>query len=887
MHFFKLIVVFVLAFSLKVQATHIIGGEIGYTHITGNTYEITLTLYGDCAGNAFPTLPNAVPRIEIYKNGAPFHYIDLSLTGPGVEVTPVCPSEAGNTSCVNNMGILPGVMRFIFKGDIVLDGPAVKWSFLFNSSLGGNSGAGRTNAITNIASGTLMVLEATLNNTVAPNNSSVFTTIPTPFFCLNIPQEFNQGAVDPDGDQLTFSLVPGLHVDNSGTLTSVTYISPYSYTNPLATLPGSFNFNTTSGQMSFLPNLVQTSLVVNKVIEMRGGIEVGSCMREMNLVVLNNCNNQSPTASIPTTPAGGFDSNRIITICNATVNPQFVIQVTDPDLQNVDVTVNGLPATASYTIIGNGTPSPQVTINWNTPQPMVPGVYNFYINCQDDGCPLSSKQTFAYTVIQIQPIDPLLLSAQNESCVPGMDGSISVSASSLYGGLSYSMDGVLYQTDSAFLALQTGTYTVTVMDSKGCTLTSSTVVGTSPLPVLNTVTTPESCMPGQDGTILVIASSVNGPIISYTINGGAPQSTATFSGLISGNYTITATDNIGCKSSQTVVIDPAVVPVIDSLFVNDITCFGKSNGRLRALISPAGISTTSYLYPGSVSSNNGTFSNLEKGSYTVIVISDMGCSDTAYASIQEPPKFEITDIRITDATCDRDNGMLTIETNFPPPLIYTLRPATFINTSGIFTDIAPGVYTVIARDTNFCTVDSVVEIKAAPNVFQASIVHKNLDCNGIGYEGEAEVFASGGVEPYQYAWTTNPSSTAKRISNLYYGWYVVQVTDASGCSLRKEVYIEPGDCCEKVYAPNAFTPNGDGQNDVWKLITSSGLTIQQFAVYNRWGEKVWSGSDQRNAWNGTFNGQPVPVGAYFYVLRYTCLSDGKSYLRKGDITVLY
>jgi gliding motility-associated-like protein len=880
--------------SLPALATHIIGGEIGYTHVSGFVYEITLSIYGDCAGAAFPSLPAALPRVEITKNGVPFSFIDLSLTAPGIEVTPVCPSEVNNTTCVNTSGTIPGIMRFIFKGTVVLDGPASNWSFIFNSQFGGSSGAGRSFAITNITNGSRMALEATLNNTSGPNNSSIFTTIPTPFFCLNLPQEFNQGAVDIDGDQLTFSLVPGLEVDNTGTIIgTVSYIAPYTFLNPLATVPGSFNFNTTNGQMSFTPNLLQTSLVVNKVVETRSGVVVGSCMREMNLVVLNNCTNQSPEASIPTSTIGTFDSSRTITICNANLNPVFVIEASDPDNQNVLVTVTGLPPLASYTVTANGTAHPIITIHWNIPQPTVPGTYSFYVNCADDGCPLTSKQTFAYTVNLVQPFTPLVFNISNETCTPGMDGAIEVITSSTFGGVIYSLNGGGYQGSANFNGLVAGTYTITVKDNQGCTFVTSTIVTSTILPTLSYFTESESCFPGNDGSIIINASSSNGSIIGYSINGSSLQGSNIFSNLSSGSYTISAKDIIGCEGKVIVNLNPSPFPQIDEIGATRISCFGEGDGMIKLKVSNAGTNYSFLLIPGSIINTTGIFQNLQKGNYTVIVSSDKQCKDTAYATIIEPDQFVITNIDIQKATCDRNNGALTVSTNYQqdssgqPILIYTLWPATFINTIGVFNDITPGNYTVSVRDSNFCIVDSPVYIGAQPNLMTSTIVHEDLKCNGWGTEGEAEVFVSGGVEPYSYLWTTDPPSSSQKISNLYYGWYFVDIIDATGCAMKDTVYIVPGPCCENVYIPNAFTPNGDGHNDEWKLVSSTGLSIDQFAVYNRWGDMIWHTRDQHDSWNGKRNGIDIEVGTYFYILRYQCLSDGKHYQRKGDVTILH
>lgn len=877
--------------SLQTSASHILGGEIGYTHLIGNDYEIYLIIYGDCSGSSYPNLFSSVPRVEIYKDGIANSFTDLQPYGTlGTEVTPVCPSQAANTTCVNTLGTIPGVAQFIFKNTVTLNGTSANWKFIFNGLLGGTgSGAGRSNAITNVVSGvTLMALEATLNNLNGPNNSAYFSTIPTPFFCINTQQEFNQGAIDPDGDQLYFSLVPGLVADNSGNIVgTVSYVSPYSFSNPLAVSAGSFSFNNYNGQMSFIPNQVQTSLVVNKVVEIRGGDTVGTAMREMNMIVLNNCVNQPPTASIPTSNVGSFDSTRTLTVCNSAPIFQFVIQASDPDpINNVTATVSGLPVGATASVSGNQTPNPVITINWTIPQPMVPGTYSFYVTCQDDGCPLTIKQTFAYTVILVQPISDITFSVSKESCVPGNDGSLTVNASSLSGGLSYSIDGTNFQSSNLFNGLQAGTYTVIVKDLIGCTRSADTSVNSSPLPVLNCLTQAETCLPGSDGSIVVNANSVNGAISSYSINGGINQVSNIFSNLSSGTYTVSALDATGCIGSTIIQLDPPVKPHIDTTKVNDISCFGKTDGSIQLGVSPV---STSYIYslqPSGVSNNTGIFKNLSKGTYTITVISDKLCADTSYCIILEPSKFTITNLTIEEATCDRDNARLEVQTNKPPVLIYKLWPATFINTSGIFSNIKPGFYTLNVRDSNFCDVDSAIYIGAKPNLFSTSITHQDLYCNGWGTEGAAEVIATGGVEPYTYLWSTDPPSTDSRINFLRYGWYFVDVTDATGCALKDTVYINPGTCCENIYLPNAFTPNGDGQNDEWKAITTAAMDIDLFAVYNRWGEQVWHTKNQRESWDGTRNGKLLETGAYFYILRYTCLTDGKKYSKKGDITIL-
>lgn len=803
-----LLSVVLLLQSFTSKASHIFGGELLYKHVSGYTYELTLTLYGDCSGNSYPNLFTASPKISVYNGNSAVTFLYLNLTGiPGLEVTPVCPAEINNTKC--NGGSLPGVAQFIFKGNVTLSGPSNDWRFLFDGILDQsnppNSYAGRSNAITNIAQGqntTIMALEATLNNSNGANTSANYTTIPTPFFCINIPQQYNQGALDIENDDLTFELTTALDGNNG----PVSYISPYSYTLPLGAAAGSFSFNNQTGQMTFQPNIIQNSLVVTKVTERRNGIIVGTSMREMTVVVLNNCNNQSPLGNIASTTLGSIASGNEIRVCSVDTTLQFTINASDPDNENINVTVSGLPPTASYTLIGNGTTSPTITINWTIPAGTPLGNTTFYITYQDDGCPLSSKQTIAYSVVVEQPI------------------------------------------------------TATV--------------------------TPEniSCASTSDGQIIVNATSTNGTT-TYSLNGGPFQSSNTFSGLTVGNYTVTIKDPMNCSIKEVTTIDTTVQPVLSLLNVSDMSCYGKKDGTISCVASSPGISNY-YIYPGGVVSTTGIFNNLGAAVYTIVLIDNKSCTDTITAIVNEPPPLYFGSVEIQNLTCNKANGKIFTSNPTFPNAVYILSPGLRTNSEGYFDNLASGMYSLTLKTAEECSIDTTVYVGIDPLTFSITTTQEDLKCYGKGNEGSAIVTANGGVPPYSYLWSTSPSQVSNIATNLYYGWYNVSVTDATGCELKDTIYINPGPCCETMFIPNAFTPNGDGNNDEWKITTSTGMDIDQFLIYNRWGQKIWSSIDQRRGWNGKhLNGDAEP-GTYFYLLRYKCLTDGKTYTKKGDFILM-
>ncbi|MBK8144986.1 MAG: gliding motility-associated C-terminal domain-containing protein [Bacteroidetes bacterium] len=99
--------------------------------------------------------------------------------------------------------------------------------------------------------------------------------------------------------------------------------------------------------------------------------------------------------------------------------------------------------------------------------------------------------------------------------------------------------------------------------------------------------------------------------------------------------------------------------------------------------------------------------------------------------------------------------------------------------------------------------------------------------------------------------------------------------------------VTNSDKCEcPLFVPNAFSPNGDLLNDEFRLINNRDISLQQFSVYNRWGQEVFSSENDKVGWEGNFKGVPCEVGTYYYVVRYTCLYSGKEYIIKGDVTLV-
>jgi len=116
--------------------------------------------------------------------------------------------------------------------------------------------------------------------------------------------------------------------------------------------------------------------------------------------------------------------------------------------------------------------------------------------------------------------------------------------------------------------------------------------------------------------------------------------------------------------------------------------------------------------------------------------------------------------------------------------------------------------------------------------------------------------------------------------------FVVVVSDGI-CTVSDSVTVKVFEfACDEpdIFVPNAFTPNGDGNNDVL-YVRGRYITALEFKVFDRWGEKVFETTDQAFGWDATFNGKPVDPAVFVYWLKVEC-EGGQTYFKKGNVTVI-
>ncbi|MBK7570585.1 MAG: PKD domain-containing protein [Bacteroidetes bacterium] len=365
-------------------------------------------------------------------------------------------------------------------------------------------------------------------------------------------------------------------------------------------------------------------------------------------------------------------------------------------------------------------------------------------------------------------------------CNGSASGSLTVNAGGGTGALSYSWSpsGGSGATASNLTA---GTYTVTVTDANGCTLTSSSTL-TDPSLLTNSISSLGSICGQSTGSATVVASGGTAPY-TYAWNPASTNS-ATITNLTSGQYSVTITDANNCTSTATVAVTDLPGPVATLSTQVDVNCNGGNNGSATVQVAGGSAPLTYSWSPSGGSAASA--SALSAGTYDVTVTDANGCTSTTQVTIVEPTLLNTSIATAADLSCNGANdGSISITaTGGTPTYSFAWTPAS-TNTSAI-TNLAAGSYSVLVTDLNGCT-STIAATIAEPSALIASTSPIDALCNG-GNTGSATANVSGGTAGYTYQWSPSGGSTANA-GNLAAGNYTVTITDANGCTTTSSATI--------------------------------------------------------------------------------------------------
>lgn len=236
------------------------------------------------------------------------------------------------------------------------------------------------------------------------------------------------------------------------------------------------------------------------------------------------------------------------------------------------------------------------------------------------------------------------------------------------------------------------------------------------------------------------------------------------------------------------------------------------------------------------------------------------------------------------ATC---NGMfrLRAQTLYAGSYDYAWAPAAALErpdsniTSGIITETTTFVLTTTDLTTG-CQAQETMTVIRNP-VPEVTIQPAEVT---IRAREQVRLQASGATS-YRWIpsrWLNNASTADPVAAPEMTASYTVIGTNEYGCSdtATATVHVD-----ERIFLPDAFSPNGDGRNDVFRINNFGYIGVQLFHIYNRWGQKIYETNDGAQGWDGNYNGRPADVGTYYYHIRLA-MRDGSVTVLKGPVILV-
>jgi hypothetical protein len=290
------------------------------------------------------------------------------------------------------------------------------------------------------------------------------------------------------------------------------------------------------------------------------------------------------------------------------------------------------------------------------------------------------------------------------SCT-GSNGQITLTVNGGSAPYTYQINGGAAQGSGVFSNLPAGTINYTVTDANACQ-GQGTFNLNPPVSITTTATTSQITCNGQNNGSVQLSATGGQAAYTYSQNGVTYQGSNSFNGLSAGTYTFYAKDANGCVGTvSTTITEPNALTI--NAIPSAITCFGESNGSIVAS-GNGGTSPYSYNLNGGAYGNTATFNNLSAATYVVGIQDANGCTQTFQTTVVEPTQVTITGISTASTG---NNGTITVTgSGGNMPYTYSINGTNYYSGT-LFTNLAPGTYTLYIKDVNGCigTVQVTVE----------------------------------------------------------------------------------------------------------------------------------------------------------------------------------
>lgn len=414
------------------------------------------------------------------------------------------------------------------------------------------------------------------------------------------------------------------------------------------------------------------------------------------------------------------------------------------------------------------------------------GTYTVSVKDNVSGCSVVG----AYVVGSPDPI-AVTETITNVNCNGTSTGSVNISVVGGNGSYNYTWknnSNVTVSTSQNLTGVVAGTYSLNIVDSKGCTFNKLYTI-TQPAQALNSsaVISDASCFSSATGAINI---EVWGGTPSYTYLWSTGASTQDVTGLTAGGYSVTITDFKGCQRTVPFTINQPNV-LTGSLSASSVLCNGDATGSLT--VTPTG-GTTPYSYSWQNTTtlyavNSATLSNVIANDYQVTVTDAKGCVYTDNATVTEPSELMLNNTYVNVSCYGDSDGEIDLTVLGGTPNYNYLWKNSLGATVGTNQDligVPAETYDVLVTDQNGCTKTLVQEITQPLLPISVTETVTDVKCFGDN-TGEIDLAVTGGTPPYVYNWTTGQSTSL--ITGLVAQTYIYTVVDSKLCQYSNSVVV--------------------------------------------------------------------------------------------------
>ena len=864
----KVLGICILFFTLitKVSATHLVGGEMNYRYLSEGVYEITLTVYRDC----YLGIPDFDEPgfILVYTGGGTFLGAFVINGDPKIKL----PVEVKDECFTAPPHVCVERKQYIFNGELPPNSDGYYLSY--QRCCRNNSIINEMDDKTSSSGDSGMNLFAFIpSEQKIKDGNPVFNNYPPVAICANQPLIFDHSAVDPDGDSIVYrlctptdALSPDNPTVNSFNYDAVPFVdvrwrNPYTL-DSLMDSKVKLQINSQTGLITAYPTRIGQYLVGVCADEYRDGKYISQTKRDFQFNVAE-CGKVSVSSF--------FTED---TLCN-----------------QLEVTFHNNSKGANHFkwFYGDGDTSDaidgvHVYKDYGAYQVMLVAYGNNGCNDTSIHQILLRKDDFSYHIN-----DVLICKGGNALLqIDAPEGTIR--------NVNWLFNPPVYTTTPSYTYKPKKSEKIgfDIKANSGCIYHDSVSVKLVNPQKMVINHTPEIIYYPQD--VSFSANYIEGYTYLWKSKGAntnphSPKTTITISES-QWVYLTTSDSQSACIQTDSVYMRIDTCDLSDQYEINQEIKTYCDHALISLDVEPHTLGTDyHWLFNGdSIQGQHLTFDMLYDSTYTYALVAKSYCNDTSIYTVKAPaltlklPPLKPIQLCNKEDSVNVDLGIesdVDYQIRFEDGTLYLNRDSFNVKVIGNDLDIP---FTITFNDS--CSINDTIRIRRSQISVQASAEPYSVE------KGEETTLHAipGGYVSYQWlpdSLVLNPNESNTTAVIYESTDFIVVAVDENGCQARDTVRVNVVDnpCqSDQLFVPTAFTPNGDGKNDVWKVRTKGEVQIY-VAIYNRWGEKVYDSYDINKGWDGTYQGKNAAAGSYAYYLTIIC-ENNHQYFKKGNITLI-